>query len=58
MLQTFIFSATLTLPIFMKMRLRKGGGGSGGGASTLENLMNRWAGRLGGRGACAPGAGP
>lgn len=28
-LQTFVFSATLTLPMSLKKRLRKGGGGSG-----------------------------
>jgi hypothetical protein len=39
-LQTFVFSATLTLPGEKRKRLRKGGGGAGGGAS-LENLMDR-----------------
>ncbi|GAX73897.1 hypothetical protein CEUSTIGMA_g1347.t1 [Chlamydomonas eustigma] len=39
-LQTFVFSATLTLPGDKRKRLRKGGGGAGGGAS-LENLMDR-----------------
>ena len=37
--QTFVFSATLTLPSEMKKRLRKGGGGSAGSAS-LEALMD------------------
>jgi hypothetical protein len=40
-LQTFVFSATLTLPLSLRKRLRKGGGGAGGGSATLENLMNR-----------------
>eukprot|EP00889_Picochlorum_renovo_P000513 jgi/Picre1/27543/NNA_000510.t1 len=38
-LQTFVFSATLTLPSEMKKRLKRGGGGAGGGA-TLEALMD------------------
>lgn len=42
LLQTFVFSATLTLPQSMHKRLRKGGGGSSG-AATLDNLMNRCA---------------
>lgn len=37
--QTFVFSATLTLPSELKQRLRKGGGGASGGAS-LEQLMD------------------
>ncbi|GFR48029.1 hypothetical protein Agub_g9861, partial [Astrephomene gubernaculifera] len=41
LLQTFVFSATLTLPLFLKKRLRRGGGGAGGGAATLESLMDR-----------------
>ena len=38
-LQTFVFSATLTLPGEMRQRLRKGGGGASGSA-TLESLMD------------------
>lgn len=38
-MQTFVFSATLTLPTEMRKRLRKGGGGSSGSAS-LESLMD------------------
>lgn len=38
-LQTFVFSATLTLPTDMRRRLKKGGGGSSGSA-TLESLMD------------------
>ncbi len=41
LMQTFVFSATLTLPLFLKKRLRRGGGGAGGGAATLESLMDR-----------------
>lgn len=37
--QTFVFSATLTLPSELKKRLRKGGGGASGAAS-LEQLMD------------------
>jgi ATP-dependent RNA helicase DDX24/MAK5 len=37
--QTFVFSATLTLPSELKRRLKKGGGGSSGSAS-LEQLMD------------------
>ncbi|KAF6262592.1 hypothetical protein COO60DRAFT_1699171 [Scenedesmus sp. NREL 46B-D3] len=40
LLQTFVFSATLTLPEQLHKRLRRGGGGSSGAAS-LENLMDR-----------------
>lgn len=39
-LQTFVFSATLTLPGDMRKRLRKGGGGASGSA-TLESLMDK-----------------
>ncbi|KAG7669560.1 hypothetical protein Ndes2526B_g05899 [Nannochloris sp. 'desiccata'] len=39
-LQTFVFSATLTLPGEMRKRLRKGGGGASGSA-TLESLMDK-----------------
>jgi hypothetical protein len=42
LLQTFVFSATLTLPAQLHKRLRKGGGGSSGAAS-LESLMDRYA---------------
>lgn len=38
-LQTFVFSATLTLPTNLRKRLRKGGGGASGSAG-LENLMD------------------
>ncbi|GIL99897.1 hypothetical protein Vretimale_4959, partial [Volvox reticuliferus] len=41
LMQTFVFSATLTLPLFLKKRLRRGGGGAGGSAATLESLMDR-----------------
>ncbi|KAK9818992.1 hypothetical protein WJX81_001386 [Elliptochloris bilobata] len=37
-LQTFVFSATLTLPPALRRRVRKGGGGASGSAS-LEALM-------------------
>lgn len=37
--QTFIFSATLTLPASLRKRLRKGGGGASGSAS-LEKLID------------------
>ena len=40
LLQTCVFSATLTLPQDQRRRLRRGGGGAGGGA-TLESLMDR-----------------
>eukprot|EP00775_Hariotina_reticulata_P001872 gene1872-2209_t len=40
LLQTFVFSATLTLPAQLHKRLRRGGGGSSGAAS-LESLMDR-----------------
>lgn len=39
-LQTFVFSATLTLPSELRRRLRKGGGGASGSA-TLESLMDK-----------------
>ena len=39
-LQTFVFSATLTLPAALRKRLRKGGGGATGSAS-LDALMDR-----------------
>ncbi|KAK9811744.1 hypothetical protein WJX72_009411 [[Myrmecia] bisecta] len=38
--QTFVFSATLTLPASLRHRLKKGGGGSSG-SSSLENLMEK-----------------
>lgn len=38
--QTFIFSATLSLPSEMRRRLKKGGGGASGSA-TLESLMDK-----------------
>ena len=38
-LQTFVFSATLTLPAALRKRLRKGGGGASG-SSDLDNLMD------------------
>ena len=38
-LQTFVFSATLTLPSQQRRRVKKGGGGGGGGAS-LDALMD------------------
>ncbi|GIL54325.1 hypothetical protein Vafri_9897 [Volvox africanus] len=41
LMQTFVFSATLTLPLFLKKRIRRGGGGAGGSAATLESLMDR-----------------
>ncbi|GLI61466.1 hypothetical protein VaNZ11_003859, partial [Volvox africanus] len=41
LMQTFVFSATLTLPLFLKSRIRRGGGGAGGSAATLESLMDR-----------------
>ena len=45
-LQTFVFSATLTLPASLRRRLRKGGGGASG-SSDLDALMDkipfRWA---------------
>lgn len=40
LLQTLVFSATLTLPDALRKRLRRGGGGSSG-AATLEGLMGR-----------------
>jgi hypothetical protein len=40
LLQTFVFSATLTLPAQLHKRLRRGGGGSSGAAS-LDSLMDR-----------------
>ncbi|KAG1662273.1 hypothetical protein FOA52_002162 [Chlamydomonas sp. UWO 241] len=40
LMQTMVFSATLTLPANLRKRLRAGGGGSGGGAS-LESLIDR-----------------
>jgi len=40
LMQTCVFSATLTLPMEQRRRLRKGLGGASGGA-TLENLMDR-----------------
>jgi hypothetical protein len=40
LLQTLVFSATLTLPDALRKRLRRGGGGSSG-AATLEGLMER-----------------
>ncbi len=40
LMQTFVFSATLTLPSGLRKRLRKGGGGSSGSAM-LESLMDR-----------------
>jgi hypothetical protein len=39
-LQTFVFSATLTLPASLRKRLRKGGGGASG-SSDLDSLMDR-----------------
>ena len=39
-MQTFVFSATLTLPGALRKRLRKGGGGASGSA-TLESLMDQ-----------------
>eukprot|EP00887_Chlorella_sp_A99_P006649 scaffold3.g6649.t1 len=39
-LQTFVFSATLTLPAEQRRRLRKGGGGASG-SSTLESSMDK-----------------
>lgn len=38
--QTFIFSATLSLPTELRRRLKKGGGGASGSA-TLESLMDK-----------------
>jgi superfamily II DNA/RNA helicase len=40
LMQTMVFSATLTLPANLRKRLRAGGGGSGGGAS-LESLIDK-----------------
>eukprot|EP00955_Chlamydomonas_euryale_P033962 349664-Chlamydomonas_euryale.AAC.1 len=40
LLQTFVFSATLTLPVALRRRLRGGTGGAAGGVS-LEGLMDR-----------------
>jgi len=39
--QTFVFSATLTLPTSLRKRLRRGGGGAMGGAG-FEKLMDKW----------------
>lgn len=39
-MQTFVFSATLTLPRSMHKRLRKGGGGAADG-ECMDGLMNR-----------------
>jgi ATP-dependent RNA helicase DDX24/MAK5 len=39
-MQTFVFSATLTLPGELRKRARRGGGGASGSA-TLESLMDR-----------------
>ncbi|EFN53172.1 hypothetical protein CHLNCDRAFT_25981 [Chlorella variabilis] len=39
-LQTFVFSATLTLPASLRRRLRKGGGGASG-SSDLDSLMDK-----------------
>ncbi|BDA45127.1 DEAD-box ATP-dependent RNA helicase 13 [Coccomyxa sp. Obi] len=39
LLQTFVFSATLTLPQELRKRLRRGGGASG--SATLETLMDK-----------------
>jgi ATP-dependent RNA helicase DDX24/MAK5 len=39
-MQTFVFSATLTLPSDLRKRLRKGGGGSSA-SSSLDALMDR-----------------
>ncbi|CAL8469133.1 g8674 [Coccomyxa elongata] len=39
LLQTFVFSATLTLPQDLRKRLRRGGGASG--SATLETLMDK-----------------
>jgi ATP-dependent RNA helicase DDX24/MAK5 len=39
-LQTFVFSATLTLPANLRKRLRKGGGGASG-SSDLDGLMDQ-----------------
>ena len=39
-MQTFVFSATLTLPANLRRRLRKGGGGASG-SSDLDALMDR-----------------
>ena len=39
-LQTFVFSATLTLPADLRRRLRRGGGGASN-SSTLETLMDQ-----------------
>ena len=38
-LQTFVFSATITLPANLRKRLRKGGGGASG-SSDLDGLMD------------------
>ncbi|KAL4459000.1 hypothetical protein ABPG75_013865 [Micractinium tetrahymenae] len=39
-MQTFVFSATLTLPANLRKRLRKGGGGASG-SSDLDSLMDK-----------------
>lgn len=39
-MQTFVFSATLTLPASLRRRLRKGGGGASG-SSDLDALMDK-----------------
>ncbi len=39
-MQTFVFSATLTLPANLRKRLRKGGGGASG-SSDLDGLMDK-----------------
>ena len=39
-MQTFVFSATLTLPANLRRRLRKGGGGASG-SSDLDALMDK-----------------
>lgn len=39
-MQTFVFSATLTLPATLRKRLRKGGGGASG-SSDLDTLMDK-----------------
>lgn len=40
-LQTFVFSATLTLPERLRKRFRVGQGGYGGRSQTLEQLMDK-----------------
>eukprot|EP00798_Chlamydomonas_sp_ICE-L_P025418 gene25418-11077_t len=54
MVQTFVFSATLTLPTDLRRRLRKGGGGAQG-SGTMESLIDKR--RLRKRGGGAQGRG-